>query len=127
MDGIPLTEGAGNPAGWREVPPWPGQVPAPAPATVHPEPLPAEVVDVGGRPVRVSGRGEVASPPARVSVTGGPWLEVTAWGGPWLVDERWWDPATHRRRARFQLASASGSPVLAALEGGRWWVEASYD
>lgn len=117
-----------NPAGWREVPPWPGQVPAPAPATVHPSPLPAEVASSDGRPVAVTGRGSLTAPPARLSVAGRPWQPVAAWAGPWLVDERWWDPAAHRRRARFQLQVAgSGAAFLAAVESGRWWVEAAYD
>lgn len=117
-----------NPAGWREVPPWPGQVPAPAPATVHPSPLPAEVASSDGRPVAVTGRGSLTAAPARLSVAGGPWQPVAAWAGPWLVDERWWDPAAHRRRARFQLQVAgSGAAFLAAVESGRWWVEAAYD
>src|SRR3954447_12024329 len=34
-----------------ESPPWPGRVPAPAPATVHVDPVPAEVVDTDRQPV----------------------------------------------------------------------------
>ncbi|HET9443042.1 MAG TPA: hypothetical protein VFO65_06945, partial [Acidimicrobiales bacterium] len=108
-------------------PPWPGHVPPPAPATVHPDPVPAEVVDAGGVPVRVTGRGVCSAEPARVSVDGGPWVGVEGWAGPWPVDERWWDPPAHRRRARFQLLVAGGVAHLAAVEGGRWWVEATYD
>src|SRR5512132_3378650 len=37
--------------------PWPGQVPAPAPAIVYAEPVPAEVVDATGATVSVDGRG----------------------------------------------------------------------
>ncbi len=56
--------------GWVRAP-WPGVVPDPAPATVHDPPLPAEVLDAAGRPVRVSGRGEVSAAPATVVVAGG--------------------------------------------------------
>jgi protein ImuB len=107
--------------------PWPGRLPAPAPATVPSRPLPAEVVDAGGRPVTVTGRGACSGPPARLSVDGGPWTEVSAWAGPWLVDERWWDAAAHRRRARWQVVTVDGTAHLLCVEGGRWSVEAIYD
>ncbi|MCU1455908.1 MAG: DNA-repair protein, partial [Acidimicrobiales bacterium] len=107
--------------------PWPGQVPAPSPALVHPTSQPAEVVDGADRPVAVSGRGEASAPPARVTLDGGRRVEVVAWAGPWPVDERWWDPARHRRRARFQVLLADGTAHLLVVEAGRWWVEATYD
>ena len=107
--------------------PWLGQVPPPSPAVVPPEPRPAEVVDAGGAPVRVSGRGLPTAAPARLSVAGGPWARVEAWAGPWPLDQRWWDPEAHRRQARFQVLTADGVGHLLSLEGGRWWVEAVYD
>jgi protein ImuB len=82
-------------------PPWPGRIPPPAPATVHPVPRPA--------------------------VAGQPSADVVAWAGPWPVDERWWDPAAHRRRARNQIVTADGAAYLLVVEGGRWAVEAAYD
>ena len=106
---------------------WPGKVPVPSPATVHNAPVRAEVVDVDGKPVTVSGRGAASADPARLSVDGGAWADVVAWAGPWPVDERWWDPDAHRRRARWQLVTAAGPAYLLAVEGGRWSVEASYD
>ena len=109
-------------------PPWPGRLPAPAPSTVHPEPFPVEVVDAAGEPVRVSGRGLVSAPPVTLSAGSRSGShDVVAWAGPWLADERWWDPPAHRRRARFQVATADGRAHLLAVEGGRWWVEATYD
>ena len=107
-------------------PPWPGRVPSPSPATVFAAPLAAEVVGPAGEPVAVTGRGSVTTTPARVSVDGGRWAHVDGWAGPWPVDERWWDAAGHRRRARFQVVAGDGAWLL-ALEGGRWWAEASYD
>ena len=85
------------------------------------------MVDADGHPVAVTGRLGVSAEPARASVAGGRWAEVTAWAGPWPLEERWWDPATARRRARFQLALADGAVHLVAVEGGRWWVEGTYD
>jgi protein ImuB len=141
-------------AGWVAEP-WPGLVPDPAPATVHDPPLPAEVVDAAGRPVRVSGRGEVSAAPATVTIrpvgagaSGSPRavggtgssgsvgatapapsrrVAVAAWAGPWPCDERWWDARGHRRRARLQVATTDGVAYLLAVESGRWSVEATYD
>jgi protein ImuB len=107
--------------------PWPGRLPAPAPAVVHPGSVSCEVVDAESRAVGVSGRGLVSAPPARLSIRGGPWVEVSSWAGPWPVDERWWDPPAHRRRARFQVVVGDGRAHLLSVEGGRWWVEATYD
>ena len=119
--------GAAGLAGPLRGAPWPGRVPPPSPAVVHPEPVPAEVVDAAGAPVGVSGRGLPTATPARLSVAGGPWAPVAAWAGPWPLDQRWWDPYAHRRQARFQVLTEAGVGHLLTLEGGRWWVEAVYD
>ena len=116
-----------SPVGGLETPAWPGQIPAPAPATVVADRMAAEVVDASGAAVVVGARGLASAAPARVSVDGGPWTDVVAWAGPWPADERWWDPEAHRRHARFQLQLAGGAAHLVALERGRWWVEATYD
>ncbi len=102
--------------------PWPGSVPHPPPATVHDPAFPVEVVDATGVTVGVDGRQHLSAPPARVAGE-----QVVAWAGPWLADERWWDPVAHRRRARLQIRTASGTALLVAREGGRWWWEATYD
>jgi protein ImuB len=107
--------------------PWPGQLPAPAPATVYPAPLAASVTDESGEPVSVSGRAELSAPPAWLAAAGRPARAVTAWAGPWPVTERWWDPEHARRQARFQLITDDGNAWLAALQDGRWLIEASYD
>jgi protein ImuB len=110
-----------------DAPPWPGCHPQPAPALVHPEPLPAEVTGAGGEPIRVSARGRLSAAPARLSVGDGPGIAVVAWAGPWLSDERWWDLGARRRRARFQLLAADQRAHLCSVEQSRWWVEATYD
>ena len=107
--------------------PWPGAVPPPAPATIHFPPVEAEVVDASGRQVMVTGRGQPTAEPSRLRVGGGSWVGIDGWAGPWPVDERWWDRASHRRRARWQVATASGAAHLLTVEGGRWWVDATYD
>jgi len=107
--------------------PWPGRIPVPVPATVCRDPLPARVTDGTGAPVTVTGRAQVSAPPARMSAGGGPWRAVTAWAGPWPVAERWWRPQAARRRARFQLVTEDGAAWLAAVQDGRWQIEARYD
>ena len=112
---------AGDEAGGRPVDrPWPGQIPAPAPATVYPVPRPARVTDGAGSVVEVTGRGQVQGDPARLSVAGGPAVAITAWTGPWPVTERWWDSERACRKARFQLVTADGGAWLAVVQDGRW-------
>jgi len=104
--------------------PWPGQIPPPAPAVVHPAPLRAELVDVGGEPIAVSARGLLTGTPDRLSVEESPWSAVTAWAGPWPSDERWWS-RSRRRSARLQAVTGAAAHLL-LVERGRWWVEATY-
>jgi len=106
-------------------PPWPGQVPPPAPVIVLTRPLPAQLVDTGGHLVGVSGGGMVTAAPARLSVDGGPWTVVTGWAGPWPSEERWW--AVPRRLARMQVVTGPGTAHLLTRERGGWWLEGTYD
>jgi hypothetical protein len=105
--------------------PWPGRLPPPSPTHVLRVPRRAEVVDLDGRALEVSGRGLFSSEPARLSVEGGPWQPITGWAGPWPVTERWW--SVRRRRARVQLVTADGVARLLCTERGQWWIEALYD
>jgi protein ImuB len=107
--------------------PWPGRLPAPAPATVLPEPAPAAVHDALGQPVTVSARLAPSGAPARLRVGNAAPVEITGWAGPWPLDERWWAPEEARRAARFQVSLADGRALLLAVSAGRWTVEASYD
>ncbi|MEI7859941.1 MAG: hypothetical protein WCI26_08925 [Acidimicrobiales bacterium] len=104
--------------------PWPGQIPPPAPAVVHPDPVRADLADAQGEPVRVSGRGLLVTSPDRLSIEGGPWEPLSGWAGPWPADERWWSRA-HRRGARLQAVTARAAHLL-VVERGSWWVEATY-
>jgi protein ImuB len=105
--------------------PWPGRLPAPAPAVMHTPPLPAEVRDARGGAVTVSGRGLLSAPPAVVSVANGPCSAVEGWAGPWPLEERWWEG--ERRCARIQVVTTDGAALLLSRERGGWWVEATYD
>ena len=108
--------------------PWPGNLPSPAPAVVHAEPVAIEVRDAEGRAVRVTGRGSVGAPPATVQRggTAASIETVVAWAGPWPLEERWWDAARARRSARFQLLTGSGALLLVSLERQRWWLLGEY-
>lgn len=111
--------------------PWPGSLPAPSPAVVPAAARPVELLDAEGRPVVVSGRGEVSAPPVTLTIHGErgplPPRAVTGWAGPWPVDERWWDPRRHRRLARLQVVTADGSAYLVVAEHRSWWLAATYD
>lgn len=107
--------------------PWPGRLPSPAPATTFPTPLAAQVTGADGTPVGVSGRRAASAAPAFLAVAGRPAQPVSAWAGPWVDDDWAWDPATRRRRARFQVATADGTAWLLAVADGQWTAEARYD
>jgi protein ImuB len=107
--------------------PWPGRLPAPAPATICPAPVAAEVTDGSGIEVTITARAMISASPARLSAAGEPWLAITSWAGPWPVTERWWRPDRASRKARFQLVTEDGRAWLATVQGGRWLIEASYE
>jgi len=106
--------------------PWPGGMPCPSPARVPVAPVPVELLDKSGDAVSVSGRGHVSARPAML-VSAGRSAEISVWAGPWPVEERWWDPQTHRRVARVQVLTVDGDAHLVVLEGGRWWITATWD
>jgi len=107
-------------------PPWPGGLPCPSPAVVASAPIEVGLLDNAGLTVVVSGRGAVSARPDRL-VVGKESTRIVAWAGPWPVEERWWDPESHRRRARFQVLTTDGVAHLVTLEGGRWWITATWD
>jgi protein ImuB len=121
--------------------PWPGALPAPAPATVPRRPLPVDVFDVDGAPVLVNARLELSAAPARLEFSAAPARlefsaaaagpgdggEITGWAGPWPVDERWWAPAEASRRVRFQVCLADGRALLLVLENGDWSIRGVFD
>ncbi len=108
--------------------PWPGQIPAPAPATVFVEPPAAAVASAEGQRVALTSRGAVSAVPARFRASSAePWQQVAAWAGPWPVDEHWWDEASARRIARFQVVGVDGRAWLLVLDGDTWFTEARYD
>lgn len=106
--------------------PWPGQVPAPLPATVFPEPLRARLLAADGTAVGLDDRGQLVGAPVRL------WAEGTTrvvieWAGPWPVDERFWDAERYRRASRFQIVDGDGLGWLLYTDSTGWWVEARYD
>jgi protein ImuB len=112
-----------------EVPAWPGAIPDPAPARVFDPPLYAELLDAGGRPITVSGRGEPSTVPAELRCTALPdgGGEVESHAGPWAHDVRWWDGPARARCARWQMIVSPGVACLVAVRGDSATVEAVYD
>ena len=115
--------------GNRDVPPWPGRLPPPSPALVHPVAAPVEVLGPDGSAVGVTGRGRCTAVPSFLSPAkaGSSPVGVVGWAGPWPADERWWDPEAARRRARLQVLLDDGTAHLLILEQGQWRLEATYD
>ena len=138
----PVLQGGRSPASrqatvpWGERPvdlrplerPWPGRVPGPAPVRVYSDPVPAEVVDDGGRPVAVTDRGAVTAAPCRFRLGRDepPWQQVSAWAGPWPTDESWW-AGSRGLIARFQVVGADGRAWLLVCDSDGWALEAGYD
>jgi protein ImuB len=131
--------------------PWPGRLPAPLPTTVYPLPLPVKVFGADGSLIKVSSRGAISVIPVKVELprtiadlstvsaqsnkanhgqsrlTEGTVVErIASWTGPWPLEERWWDPQAARRQARLQIVTTKGAAHLLVIEGGDWWLEASY-
>lgn len=109
--------------------PWPGRIPAPAPSTIYPTPRPAAVLTGDGSTVTLTERGALSGDPVRFgpSAGAGDLRPIQAWAGPWPVEERWWDPKQARSLARLQVVGVDGSAWLLLVEGGQWFVEASYE
>lgn len=129
----PIDAVAAPGANAREVPPWPGAIPAPAPARVFDPPPQAELLDAAGEVVTVSGRGDPSAPPARLRCAALPDRggEIAAWAGPWAHDARWWDRRARARRAYWQVLVdvPDGERVacLVAVTAGHAALEAIYD
>lgn len=90
--------------------PWPGQLPAPSPVLVPPNPSPLEVEWDGGFPSRIR--------------LGSRWESVLGWAGPWRRTARWWDgqPTVDR----YQIITSAGA-FLCEVEGGRTFLVGVYD
>jgi protein ImuB len=109
--------------------PWPGRLPAPAPATVLMEPEPVDLRDATGAPVRLDARFALSAPPATLGRCGPEDDRVRAvvgWAGPWPLVERWWTDEP-RRRTHLQVALEDGSALLLAYGAETWTCEAAYD
>jgi protein ImuB len=111
---------------------WPGRLPAPNPAVVHPEPKQVSVFAADGvTPIGVNARLELNARPAFLAMKGSAGMstvEIAAWAGPWPVDERWWvESSRPSRLIRLQAELADGRAVLLTLARGVWSVPAEFD
>lgn len=111
----------------REPPPsWPGRLPAPSPATVPPQPLPAQLLDADGRPVGLTAPDLLSAAPAHLVIDGGATRAVHGWAGPWPVVQRWWVPGAVES-SRVQVVDTDNAAFLLVVRDGRWWVTGIYD
>jgi protein ImuB len=111
----------------RDPPPsWPGRLPAPSPATVPPQPLPAELTAADGSPILLSAPDLLYGLPASVAVDGGEPRRVEGWAGPWPVQQRWWATGS-AAASRLQVTLHDGEALLLLFREGRWWVIGEYD
>ena len=117
----------GDRAPERREAPWPGSLPALAPASVFRERHPVALLEAAGAPVAIDERGAISAPPERFAVGRGASEQVRAWAGPWPVVERWWDAERARRVHRFQLVDHDGCAWLLVRDAEGWWAEARYD
>ncbi|MEV7971624.1 DNA polymerase Y family protein [Cellulomonas sp. NPDC089187] len=106
--------------------PWPGRLPAPAPATVPEEPAPVQVLDAAGAPVVLGARMVLSAPPALVR-TRTTDHRIASWAGPWPLAERWWQDAGPRVRVHLQATLMDGRALLLAAHQHGWTCEAIYD
>jgi protein ImuB len=109
------------------IPPWPGRLPAPAPATVLTEPAPVTLHTGDGAVLGVDSRLTLSGDPASLRIGRETAVAVTGWAGPWPVEERWWAPKESVSLVRFQVCLDDGRALLLALDANGWRVEAVYD
>ena len=108
--------------------PWPGALPAPAPATILEEPEEVRVLDARGADVVVDDRLTMPEEPDVVEQEEGR-SDVESWAGPWPVEERWWDVSGEpgKPRVLLQVVVEGGRGLLLAFTDGAWFLEAVYD
>ena len=109
----------------RDDAPWPGQLRAPSPATTLARPVPVELRDANGAPLRVAPRGGLTGEPATLWFSHAIRRDVAWHAGPWPSLERWWTLA--RPRAHLQLVLTTGEAVLLVAHSHRWWLVGIYD
>jgi hypothetical protein len=107
-------------------PPWPGQIPSPAPALVYHRPVRVDLVGARDVPVGLTGRGALDREPVRLSIDGGRWTGVAGWAGPWPLWERWWHLG-RRGVGQLQVVTDSQLAHLFTIERDAWWLSATYD
>jgi len=111
--------------------PWPGRLPAPAPATVPEEPFPVQVIDADGTSVGFDSRLLMSAPPALIRTRTADQRttdhRIAGWAGPWPLAEGWWQESGPRVRVHLQVTLDDGRALLLAAHPDGWTCEAVYD
>src|SRR5258705_109577 len=94
--------------------PWPGRLPAPAPATVLAEPAPIAVRTADGALLGVDTRLALTGPPATVHI-GRTQTGIEGWAGPWPAAERRGHPGLDPQAAPVRGAGVHQAQVHCGL------------
>ncbi len=113
--------------------PWPGRLPAPAPAVILQNLPLVRLETADGTPVTITDRAMFDADPAIVHWGSRQW-RLIGWAGPWPVDEHWWSsdadeaPAELTARVQVQLdgAPADNPVLLLVYRNETWCVEGLY-
>lgn len=116
-----------HPAVREPAAPWPGRIPPPSPATVPPDPVPAELLDATGAPVLLADPDLLVAAPHEVVVDGHRHT-VRGWAGPWPLAQRWWSvDGAAGAGSRLQVVCDDETALLLLTRDDRWWVAGVYD
>ncbi|MFC8179172.1 DNA polymerase Y family protein [Rhodococcus sp. NPDC057297] len=106
--------------------PWPGRLPAPAPAAVMDTSPRVTLEDANGNDVHVGLRGSFDTRPVTLRWGSKAW-PLRGWAGPWPIDERWWDPTVGTQGARVQVLFEQTRALLLLYGDDGWRVEGIYE
>ncbi|WP_329060538.1 DNA polymerase Y family protein [Amycolatopsis sp. NBC_01480] len=125
----------GEPRDADDAAPWPGRLPAPAPAIVPHSKTPVVVRDVDGHEVVPTERQGLTGVPAVAEVEGRPPSPVLGWAGPWRAQTADWRPGNTGDQTRIQLLLGETQPgrgdtavllLHGELSGPQWILEGVY-
>ncbi len=116
--------------------PWPGRLTGPAPGVIYPQPVPARIETLDGRPVHpveaaegptgADGPGGLDAEPGWLVIEGSGRARVISWAGPWPVRQHWWTDRGIDLN-RYQIVTADQQAWVLVAASSSWWAEARYD
>lgn len=114
--------------GGKEMSPWPGKLPGPSPALCFDSRVEVSLLSKEGSTVELTSDVFFTVEPCWLELHGpGRRVKIVGWSTPWPISERWWDPDVSTKLARVQVLTEELGALLIKTEGGRWFLEGSYD